>query len=301
MRIFAIIVLLALANPAFAQEDPDTAITHEERLQLAQVAFRGGEFNQIRPMLEAILVPKSKIDDSDLRIEARQLLAVGYFYDAQQVTSPEERRAFLQKASDQFLELLRERPNFTLDALLFPASVVELFEQVQIDNVEELDALRVKQSPPTNGEGVETFYVERRIEQRNFALTFLPFGIGQLQNDQVAKGTFFAVTQALTLGLNISSYLVIESLRGDDGYYDPGADRRSGAYASALTWRNVMYGSGFAFVGLWAASVIDAILQFEKSKITIRALDAPPPELLPREESGLHEDAPIGWSFEFSF
>jgi hypothetical protein len=301
MRIFAFIALLTFASPALGQEDPDTAITIEERLQLAQVAFRGGEFNQIRPMLEAVLVPTSKIEDSDLRIEARQLLAVGYFYDAQQVTSPEERRAFLQKASDQFLELLRERPDFTLDALLFPASVVELFDQVQIDNAAELDALRAKQSPNENSEGVETFYVERRVEQRNFALTFLPFGVGQLQNGEVAKGTFFAVTQVLTLGINISSYLMIESLRGEDGYYDPGVDRRSGDYASALTWKNVMYGTGFAFLGLWAASVVDAIIQFEEFDVTIRALDAPPPELLPREQSGLREDAPIGWSLEFSF
>jgi len=301
MRSATFAVTLLFATVVMAQEDPDTAITDSERLQLAQVAFRGGEFNQIRDFVEPLLVPTARIEDSADRVLARQLLAVGYFYDAQQVTTQDMRSELLARASEQFLEILRERPDFVLDPLLFPASVVELFERVLLDNADEINALRVRSSDPENG-AVETFYVERRVQERNYVLNFAPFGIGQWQNDQQAKAMFFGVTQVLALGLNITSYIAIESLRGPSGYYDPGPDRRSGDYADALTWRNVMYGSASVFVALWAVSIIDSLIYFEASDVTIRALDAPPPELLPpREGASLEAIAPIGWSVVFPF
>lgn len=299
---FLVIFALLFSLSVNAQEAPETAITPEERLELAQVAFRTGDFNQIRSYIEPLLVPEPTIEPKEARIEARQLLGVAYFYEAQDATTPLQKEELVVAAKYQFLELLRESPDHQLDQMLYPASVAELFERVRAENKAELDSLRPNTDTQTQEPSVQTFYVERRVESRNFALNFAPFGLGQWQNNQQVKATFFGVTQALALGLNVTSYIIIESLRGEDGYYNPGPDRRSGDFQDALAWRNVMYGSAITFVTLWAASIIDGVMNFEETDITIRALDAPPPELLPpREGSSLWTGAPIGWELVFPF
>jgi hypothetical protein len=118
--------------------------------------------------------------------------------------------------------------------------------------------------------------------KRSYLLNWAPFGIGQLQQGREGLGTFFAVTQGVALGLNVTSYLIIESLRGPDGTYDPGPDRVSGDFATALSWRNVQYGALAAFVLLYAWSVADALVGWEAEELLyLKTLDEPPPEIQP--------------------
>lgn len=277
--------------------------TPEERLAAARDAFREGDFARIRPLLEDVLLPRPRLSSGAQRNEARQLFGVGLFFEAQQVTDATQRRALLDTAKSQFLELLRERPDFQMDPLLYPASVVELFEDVRQENAEELEALMAEMGGKNDDGAVDTLYVERTIEKRNLAFAFFPFGFGQFQNGDEVKGTLFAVAQGLSLGLNITSYLVIENLRNEsgDGRLDTGADGRSGAFAEALTWRRVMYVSLASFALTWAGSIVDAILNFEQYDVSIRALDAPPPELGPAEPSGTDLNLPLGWSIEWKW
>lgn len=309
MRPFICAVLLILPGIVAAQVPPDeqpqpfeAPATPSDVLDQARTAFRNGDYAALRRLLEPMLYPSPVFSEADERIEARQLLGVGLFFDAQQVTDAQERRAFLDVARQNFLELLLERPDFVLDPLLYPASVVEVFETVRSDNAEQLQAiLDERNGGQINDPGTQTIYVERTVARRNFALVFFPFGIGQFQNGDAVKGTLFAVGQALSIGLNLTSYAMVESLRGDDGFYDPGADRRGGDYQDALTWRNVMYGSLGTFVALWVGSAIDAALNFEDMDVRIRALDAPPPELMPQSPSGPQSLLPLGWSLQVSF
>jgi hypothetical protein len=311
MRVFIWVLFLVFTAgsvnaepPGDTPPDPQPFVSHlspEETLESAQEAFRTGDFGSLRRLLEPLLFPTPVFERQAERIDARQLLGLGLFFDAQQVTDSDERRAFLDLARQNFFELLRERPDFVLDGLLYPASVVELFESVRTAHAQELDALLAAQNGPEE-DSVQTIYVERDVSRRSLVLAFFPFGLGQFQNGDSVKGTLFAVGQGLSLGLNLASYLIVESLRGADGYYDPGPDRRSGDYADALTWRNVMYGSLTAFVAIWAGSVVDALLNFEEFDIRIRALDGPPPELLPPGQgSGPETLVPIGWSLQLSF
>lgn len=309
MRPFICAALLVLPGIVAAQVPPDeqprpfeAPASPSATLDEARAAFRNGDYAALRRLLEPMLVPSPVFDDADERIEARQLLGVGLFFDAQQVTDAQDRRAFLDVARQNYLDLLLERPDFVLDPLLYPASVVEMFEAVRSEHAEELQKiLDDRNGGATQDPATQTIYVERNVSRRNFALVFFPFGIGQFQNGDAVKGTLFAVGQVLSIGLNLTSYAMVESLRGADGFYDPGVDRRGGDYQDALTWRNVMYGSLGAFVALWVGSVVDGAFYFEDMDVRIRALDAPPPELMPDRPAGPQSLLPLGWSLQVSF
>jgi hypothetical protein len=258
--------------------------TPEGRLELARKAFRDGRFAQLRPLLLDVLEPEAQLETRAERQEARSLLVVGLYFEAQSVPDAARRQALLDTARAQCLRLLREQPEVAMDPLIYPASVVELLEQVRQENAEELNALLRKQQGggKEEGGGLQVVYVERGLYQRSYALNWAPFGLGQLQQGREGLGTFFAVSQGVALGLNVASYLAVESLRGADGTYNPGADRISGDYAAALTWRNVQYGALAAFVLLYGWSVTDALIGWERDEVLyLKTLEGPPPEIQP--------------------
>ncbi|QDG54591.1 hypothetical protein FIV42_28750 [Persicimonas caeni] len=284
------------ATPSLAQTPPPpdegttpvkTAPTAEHdfpeapkaRLERAQKAFQDAEYDLLRPLLEPTLSPTSQFAQTESELEARTLLGVGLYFEAQKVTDAEQRRELLDTTRRHFLEILRKEPDHSLNPLLYPASVVELFEAVREENAEELDKIRA-QRDDANGDvaaqGLKSIYIQREVDHRLYAANFLPFGLGQFQNGEQVQGTLFAGAQTAALGLNVASYVMIESLRGDDGYYDRGA---GGTTEQALQWRTAQYVGLGLFVGFYAWSVIDALRDYEPYDVRIRSLDEPPPEL----------------------
>lgn len=298
--------MLATASPALAQTPPppeeallkDPSARHAQ----AQEAYQRAEYTKLRPLLEPMLEPKSLFKDPQERIEARTLLAAGAFFEAQSTRDAQERDALLALARAQLLALLREKPDHNLDTLVYPVSFIDLFEEVRALNREELDRLRAKQNEQsginTGQSHSEPIYIERAVNQHQFALNFAPFGFGQFQNEQPAKGTFFAVAQGLALTVNVISYFAILNLRGtdsSDAYYDTGADGFSGNYATALTWRNVMYGSLATFGALYTWSVVDGLYYYQPEALRhLKTLDGPPPELSPSRGPNTRQSAPLG-------
>ncbi|MBA2663456.1 MAG: hypothetical protein H0U74_14305 [Bradymonadaceae bacterium] len=274
-----------------------------ERVAMARRAFNNSDFDILRPLLEPLLEPHAIIDDALERLDARQLLALGLFFEAQQVPDASRRRALLSSARGHFLDILREQPEFILDPLIYPASVVEIFESVRQDNETELRniiAARNADALSTTRSDLQMLYIEREVQQHSLALNFFPFGIGQFQNNSSVKGTLFAVSQGLALALNIASYWMIERLRGPDGAYETTSSSRGGAYAEALGWRRTQYGALGAFAAFYTWSVLDGVLNFHPTQVHIRTLDEPPAELDgpgPRAGQGLNLG--LGWSWRW--
>lgn len=267
-----------------------------KRLARAEKAFRDGEYPIIRPLLKPTLVPANKFRGPDQTTKARTLLAVGLYFEAQQVTDAAERTELLDAASLQFLEILRNNPFYKLNPMIYPASVVELFANVEAEHSAELDALRAelrKDSDPES-QGLQTVYIEREVDRFSYAVNFMPFGLGQLQNDEPIQGTLFASAQALTLALNIGSYWRVEDLRSDfDGKYDAG---RGNSAEQARNWQRMQYIGLAAFVGLYAWSVIDALVDYKPYTVRIRSLDTPPPELSTGSSDAPDPELKIGWN-----
>ncbi len=273
------------------------------RLAMARHAFNTAEFDILRPLLEPLLNPQSLLDDLLDRQEARQLLALGLFFEAQQVPDASQRRTLLRAVRGYFLSMLREQPDYTLDSLIYPASIVEIFENVREENREELHSIRAAQNAENFAEApvdLQMLYIEREVQNNHFALNFFPFGVGQFQNNSNVKGTLFAISQGLALAINITSYLMIEYLRGPDGHYETSSTTRGGNYAEALGWQRAQYSALGSFAALYAWSVLDGVLNFNATQIRIRTLDAPPSELnVPTLNTGNDAGLTLGWSINW--
>lgn len=286
------------AEQQFAPPDLELPEEPAARLEMAREAFRKTDYAMLVPLLQPLAGADTPLDRLEDRVEARELLAVGYFFLAQQVTAPSEREVLLDQASRVFLDLLRDKPDHTLDTLIFPASVVELYEVVRRENAAELEQLLAEQNDHDSGGGVETLYVERVSTQHLWWINFLPFGAGQFQNSQYAKATAFAILQGAGLVVNTAAYFVILSQRNPDGFYDAEGGVNS-PFATALRWRQVLYGGLIGFATMWAISVIDGLVNFEGETVRIRTLDAPPPELdVISGETGHDFRLPLGLSLE---
>lgn len=277
--------------------DPNT------RLSMARHAFNTAEFDLLRPLLEPLLNPQSLLDELLDRQEARQLLALGLFFEAQQTHDAPQRRNLLKSVRGYFLNILREQPDYTLDPLVYPASIVEIFENVREENREELHSIRAAQNAESytdNAPDLQMLYIEREVQNNHYALNFFPFGVGQFQNNSPVKGTLFAVSQGLALAINITSYLMIEYLRGPDGRYETSSSAQGGNYAEALAWQRAQYGALAAFAALYTWSILDGILNFNATQIRIRTLDSPPSELnVPSLNTGNETGLTLGWSINW--
>lgn len=283
-----------------------TAEQAEQKLELAKEAFRKTEYGKIINLLSPVDAFEKALPVAR-QIEARELLAVGYFVDAQNSTTETEKKKMNALAKASFWRLLKNDPDHKLDALLFPSSILEMYSEVQREHAEELVNLKKANGQSENTENV--LYIERKIEQKTWAINFAPFGMGQFQNEHPVKGTLFAVAQTLSLGINITSFLVIESLRNPkDGRFPTSPN--GGDFATALLWRNIMWASLGIFFASYAGSVWDGISFFEETKVRIRTLDEAPPELNPNfnnlsfsttNNTGNVFELPIGLSFRWNF
>lgn len=266
----------ANGNPPTA---PDSSLSTGERLQKAEDAFRNGDFSRIPPLLQPVLGANPKIDDGDERIRARELLGVGLFFKAQQATDPKRRDSLMGGARKQFLELLRERPDYKLDSLIFPASVVEVFQSVRKEHAEELEKLRKSRRvsvKDASSASSSTLYIERSVERHTYALNFFPLGVGQFQNDQPLKGVLFGSAQLAGVAVHTIGYFQIQSLTASEVR---STQQAANLKRRAFRWRIAQY-AAWGVVGLfYGLSIGDALLNYEESEIHIRTRDEPPPEL----------------------
>ena len=286
-----------VAGPAATPSEPADNFPRDPaaRVERAEEAFRNSDYEVLRPLLEPLFESGQTVEPPALEVRARKLLGLALYFEAQQVTDADRRRLLLDSAEEQFLELLRKEPDESLNPLLYPASVVELFEAVKKEHAAELDELRAERDESPNGsadQGLQTVYIEREVIRRNYAVNFFPFGLGQFQNGEAFKGTFFASTQVAALGLNVASYWMIESLRGADGFFEPGTGQ---AADQARQWRITQYVGIGVFAGLYAWSIIDALLDYRGAEVDIRTLDEPPPELSAGEADDKGATFQIGW------
>ena len=93
-------------------------------------------------------------------------------------------------------------------------------------------------------------------ESHPFARNFLPFGGGQFQNGDTAKGVGFAVGQGVTAATSMGLFVYLVGHYQDDQV--PLAD---GGRVRRLEQVEIL--TGAAFFGLYAWSVIDALVHHE--------------------------------------
>ena len=263
--------LLVAQRQVPAVEDSRAAV---EAMNRARATFEYGDYPQASKLLSALL-EAGRFESIQMRGEAYRLLGLSLFYQG--------RKGESYKA---FLEYLYINPDAELDPFYVPPAAVAFFDQVKKEaeprlaplreeKRAELDAqkrLAAEESERRRQRELEEERkrlaqiapsVERRVVQREFWVTMMPFGIGQFQNGDRKLGIFFATSQLVTGAASAGSALLIEQLRDNaTGRFDNGGSGVT-QYRAAQRLNIVKWVGAGLFYALWAGGAIHAAIHFK--------------------------------------
>ena len=282
----ALSLTLAQADPAPSAEERELP-SAVEAMNRARVTFEYGDYPQASRLLAA-LVEVGRFESVSLRAEAYRLLGQALFYQGRK-----------GEAYSAFLEYLFLEPDAQLDPFYVPPAAVSFFEQVKKEAEPKLAPIRTQQHTEQQArQKVATEEaerrrqreleeerrklqqlspsVERRTVQREFWVSMMPFGIGQLQNGDRNLGIALATAQVITGAASGGSALLIEELRdsstGRFNDHGPGTT----PYLTASRLNVVKWASAALFYALWAAGAVHAAVRFKpEEQLPDRILSQP--------------------------
>lgn len=245
---------VAKPAPAGLPEDEDPRVT----FRVAENTFRYQDYERAIVLLASLLYPEVRLVEAD-ELRAREYLGASAWWLQD-----------FERAEKEFSVLLTRVSDYQLDAFYYPAALITFYEGVR----EKLVDLKVI-VPAGDGDGTDTpltgpvVLQERIIQERSLVVAFVPFGVGQFQNGDTAKGVVFLTVETLALATNIASYFVIEALREDSGFIAPQNIDRAEAFEI------VLYTSLGVFGAVAIGGIIDALVNFEPRVETLRELESP--------------------------
>jgi hypothetical protein len=278
-------LILAQARPALpAEARPVTAQRRsgeEERelpsaveaMNRARVTFEYGDYPQASKLLTA-LVEKGTFESAAPRAEAYRLLGLALFYQGRK-----------GDAYGAFLEYLYLEPNAELDPFYVPPAAVSFFEGVKKEAEPRLAPIRAQRKAQDDARLKSASdeadrrrqreldeerrkllelspSVEKRVVQREFWVSVLPFGVGQFQNGDRKLGVGLATSEIVLGATSAGSALLIETLRDPaTGKFNNSAGSTN--YSSARTLNVVKWVSGALFFALWAGGAVHAAVRYQ--------------------------------------
>jgi len=279
------LAILALSTSVLYAQAPNAPTSDDlaEQVRLAKRDVDSGEYGKASQRL-AQLVEAGHFQSQELRLEAYRLLGISLVL--QTPPRPEE-------AKNAFREVLLADPDTELDPFYVPQRVVDFFDQEKKDlepqlapiraqkRVErearrkqlEAEAARRREEEQARRIRAQQPNVERRVIQREFWVSLLPFGLGQLQNGDRSLGYTLATLQIITGAASAGSALLIEGLR-DNSTQKFGRTE----YNIATKLEIVKWIGAAAFYGLWAGGAVDAAVHFKpETQLQDRLLVPPAP------------------------
>jgi hypothetical protein len=258
------------------EKPPDEQISPVDALNRARRYFDYGDYPAVSRILTRLDL--SAIESPELRIDAYRLLGLSLFYQGKR-----------GEASRAFLELLYLDPDFQMDPFYVPPAAAEAFNEVRRDAEAQLAPLRAEKR------GVEEArrraleeeaqqrrkreledeqrrlaamapVVERRVVQREFWVTMLPFGVGQLQNGDRTLGIALATSEVIAGVTSAGSALLIEGLRDSTGKFS------SGSYPLANKLNVAKWVGAGIFYALWIGGAIHAAARFQPEGVPVERL-----------------------------
>ncbi len=273
----ALLLLLLVAPRAQAANDA---------LKKAQDTFVYGDYAEASRLTKLLLDGNQLSTSGDL-IEAYRIAGLSNFY-----------LNHTDAARSAFIGLLTQDPDYALDPFLFPPAAVAFFDGGKRDNGGPLELIRAERRAQAERERLadearkhlledqlrrqlepDRPVLVERVEKRTFALNFVPFGIGEFQEDRTLVGGLLGGTQLAALATAAISFGYIESLRNDFGTYNPDKFPVANQVAVAK-W----IGLG-VFGAAYAGAVVDSLTHYEGSVSRIEALPQPPQRTTPAPPS----------------
>ncbi|MBA3391127.1 MAG: tetratricopeptide repeat protein [Deltaproteobacteria bacterium] len=232
-------------------------------LDRARANFKAKDCPSAAPLLNYLLYPKPQLANPTDLVEAHVLLGVCHYEGGNR-----------EEAKTEFKAALALDPSKTLEPLLFTEGQVRLFNEVRADVEAQARRDAELRKLEEDRDRIRKFKESLRVvETRPYFVNFVPFGAGQFQNKQTAKGILFASGQGVTFGTSAGIFLYLATKYGlvgkvplEDG---PGVRRL----------QQIEIATGAAFFGIYAWSVVDALLNY-KPREQVEADDSLlPPDL----------------------
>jgi hypothetical protein len=257
----------------------------EADLSRAKLAYERGDYLAAIRLLRPLLYPAALLSDEAQVLLAHKLLGLSCFFEKDAVCAEQE-----------FNLLLSLRPDFSLDPVVEPLPAVAFVDSLRRKNEERLEQIRRRQAEEEARRRTEEaeqrrraeeearrraprVYVERVVERRFSPLQLVPLGIPQIVEGRRALGGVLLAGEVLTGAASLGSWLTVR-LRYPNGTFPP----RELTTAQALT--ATYLSTGAAFWGLCAAGLIEALLH-TRTRVRVRELPGPPPELQQRRKAAL--------------
>jgi hypothetical protein len=252
-----------------------------EELQRGKNAYDRGEFARAVEIVHPLLYPEIRLQTDGQMVQAHRILAVSYLFEKQQ-----------DEATLEFRKLLQLIPDYHFDPLLDPPEVVDFFNTVrkgyEVELVElegkrrAMDQARQRDKEACEKAKAGPTVIEKRVGRNTFAVSFVPFGVGQFQNGHRKKAWAFLLSESVmgavsvgALATNLFAYGLRpqRSCRYDYGDMACPASDIDHTGEDRSRWiTRVQVVSGAMFLGAVAWGVIDAIYFFQPEiQITLAA------------------------------
>jgi hypothetical protein len=221
--------------------------TPSEELDQARTAFRAGRYDDARNLLSSLLYPKTRLSDPAELAEAHLLLGVSEFEGGD-----------VAQAERELEEALFIDTSLKLDPLVFSSRAVEFFQQkkeaLERRSREDEEKARLARERDRLRRILANLVV---VEKRSYWVNFVPFGAGQFQNGQRAKGIAFFASQAALGGASAGlwAYQVIKY--GFSGKVPP-------EEVNEVNWiQRGQVATGLLFLGVVAWGIVDSLVHYE--------------------------------------
>ncbi len=281
----AFVLLLGVPASSVAQPGggaPGGSVLGGGALTRARTAFSVRKYEQVVKILRPELYPRSRFSTEAQEVEAYKLLGISHYWLSLLVKKPTDKKTHRKQAERQFSALLTLRPGFRLAKLRYTGHLRKFFNAVrkklkaaasplkaleaELDFCRKKSLFLSKQFRGYRDKCQSQVLITQRVEKRYYFWNFVPFGLGQFQNQQRFKGALFAVSQGLMLALNITALIL-----GETTYVRNGPnrtvlnDQKSRARAADIQKLTIASGSIFWSLVLWG--IIDAVVFYKKTTV----------------------------------
>ena len=255
----ALIATLALATSA-AQAAPN------DELDQARSAYRSAQYSRALPLFNALLYPPPP------KLAGREELADAYLslgvcrYETGDPAG----------AKREFEQALSFNSEIRIDSLIVTdTTAIDAFNETRVGIQ---DRIRTEMEAKRRAEDRARLLAIRQsmvgVETHPLYLTFFPFGVGQFQNEERAKGVFFAATEGATLITSISIWGYLVNTYGTRSTHVPLDEAQR-----VRSLQQLEIGTGFAFLGLYVLGVVDSYVHYKPQTRTEIDESVLPPEL----------------------
>jgi hypothetical protein len=262
------VVTALLGAAGSAQANPSRV--SRDALEQGRTAYDRGDYRRAIDTIQPLLYPSIELGTEDDVVLAHRLLALSYFFVHKS-----------KEAEQEVTSLLALRPNYELDPIVDPPLAVRFFEDVrrrQGDRLRAIEQREHEEDERTRKEEerrqaevrarARRIYVDRVVERHSRVIALLPFGVGQIQNGQLAKGILFGSAELALAAVSIGTWA---SLTYDSRYpLDPVNGHRlfpASDEQRVATLLGFQLGAAAAFYAVVLWGIIDAQVLFKRDVV----------------------------------